>query len=219
MEFLSYDDDDDASENSGEREGAQDVKEDAPETEGTDTNFVSVPVIPSQWIEDSDDSDENDEEKNNSEDVKTSSTQNPLNMITTASAASLLASDHTPNFLTKEDPESFQVPKMVNHSYSLVNNEKKYDEPTTSAAPKNKLTSVRPIKPSATSVAEGSTAKVSANKGANSRDLGRNNKQAADKETAKDRVKRQRLSGQSGIGSDFKEWRSEEFMKQRQQYD
>ena len=34
-----------------------------------------------------------------------------------------------------------------------------------------------------------------------------------------DRVKRQRLSGQSGVGSDFKEWRSEEEMRQRQMYD
>mmetsp|Transcript_29126 Transcript_29126/g.27915 ORF Transcript_29126/g.27915 Transcript_29126/m.27915 type:complete len:197 (-) Transcript_29126:36-626(-) len=40
-----------------------------------------------------------------------------------------------------------------------------------------------------------------------------------DKDTAKDRVKRQRLSGQSGIGSDFKTWKSDEEMKQRQQYD
>ena len=40
-----------------------------------------------------------------------------------------------------------------------------------------------------------------------------------DKETAKDRVKRQRLAGQSGIGSDFKTWKSEEEMRQRQQYD
>ena len=40
-----------------------------------------------------------------------------------------------------------------------------------------------------------------------------------DKETAKDRVKRQRMAGQSGIGSDFKTWKSEEEMRQRQQYD
>lgn len=40
-----------------------------------------------------------------------------------------------------------------------------------------------------------------------------------EKETAKDRVKRQRISGQSGIGADFKTWKSEEEMKQRQQYD
>ena len=40
-----------------------------------------------------------------------------------------------------------------------------------------------------------------------------------EKDTAKDRVKRQRLSGQSGIGSDFKTWKSEEEMRQRQQYD
>ena len=39
------------------------------------------------------------------------------------------------------------------------------------------------------------------------------------KETAKDRVKRQRLSGQSGIGEGFKEWRSEEEMRLRQTYD
>ena len=35
----------------------------------------------------------------------------------------------------------------------------------------------------------------------------------------KERVKRQRLAGQSGIGSDFKSWKSEEEMKQRQMYD
>eukprot|EP01034_Spumella_vulgaris_P023678 gene23678-29923_t len=37
--------------------------------------------------------------------------------------------------------------------------------------------------------------------------------------TAKDRVKRQRLAGQSGIGEDFKSWKSEEEMRQRQHYD
>ena len=42
---------------------------------------------------------------------------------------------------------------------------------------------------------------------------------AEDKETAKDRVKRQRMSGQSGIGEDFKTWRSEEEMRLRQTYD
>jgi hypothetical protein len=40
-----------------------------------------------------------------------------------------------------------------------------------------------------------------------------------DKETAKDRVKRQRLSGQAGIGSDFRTWRSDEEMRLRQQFD
>ena len=30
---------------------------------------------------------------------------------------------------------------------------------------------------------------------------------------------RQRLGGQSGIGSDFKVWKSDEEMRQRQQYD
>ena len=34
-----------------------------------------------------------------------------------------------------------------------------------------------------------------------------------------DRVKRQRLNGQSGVGSDFREWRSEEEMRQRQMFD
>lgn len=36
---------------------------------------------------------------------------------------------------------------------------------------------------------------------------------------AKERVKQQRLAGQSGIGGDFREWRSEEEMRMRQQYD
>ncbi|KAJ1454557.1 hypothetical protein M885DRAFT_521843 [Pelagophyceae sp. CCMP2097] len=37
--------------------------------------------------------------------------------------------------------------------------------------------------------------------------------------SAKDRTKAQRLNGQSGIGENFKVWRSEEEMRQRQQYD
>jgi hypothetical protein len=37
--------------------------------------------------------------------------------------------------------------------------------------------------------------------------------------SGKDRVKQQRLSGQSGIGGDFKVWRSEEEMRMRQQFD
>jgi hypothetical protein len=35
----------------------------------------------------------------------------------------------------------------------------------------------------------------------------------------KDRTKRQRLAGQSGIGEDFRSWRTDEEMKERQQYD
>lgn len=34
-----------------------------------------------------------------------------------------------------------------------------------------------------------------------------------------DRVKKQRSSGQSGLGSDFRTWRSEDEMRQRQQFD
>ena len=36
---------------------------------------------------------------------------------------------------------------------------------------------------------------------------------------AKDRVKHQRLNGQAGVGEDFRVWRSEEEMRQRQQFD
>jgi hypothetical protein len=39
------------------------------------------------------------------------------------------------------------------------------------------------------------------------------------KPSVKDRVKHQRLAGQSGIGSDFREWRSEEEMSLRQRFD
>jgi hypothetical protein len=35
----------------------------------------------------------------------------------------------------------------------------------------------------------------------------------------KDKVKRQRLSGQSGIGEDFRTWRTDEEMALRQQFD
>jgi hypothetical protein len=42
---------------------------------------------------------------------------------------------------------------------------------------------------------------------------------SSSKESAKDRVKRQRLAGQSGIGSDFKTWRTDEEMTLRQQFD
>ncbi|RHY18643.1 hypothetical protein DYB25_002853 [Aphanomyces astaci] len=40
-----------------------------------------------------------------------------------------------------------------------------------------------------------------------------------DKASGKDRVKQQRLKGQSGIGSDFKSWKSETEMKMRQGFD
>lgn len=40
-----------------------------------------------------------------------------------------------------------------------------------------------------------------------------------DKVSAKDRVKHQRMNGQSGVGEDFRVWRSEEEMVLRQQYD
>ncbi len=39
------------------------------------------------------------------------------------------------------------------------------------------------------------------------------------KPTGKERVKQQRLNGQSGIGDHFRVWRSEEEMRMRQTYD
>lgn len=44
-------------------------------------------------------------------------------------------------------------------------------------------------------------------------------KPAAPRVSAKERVKQQRLAGQSGIGSDFRVWRSDDEMAQRQQFD
>ncbi|EQC34574.1 hypothetical protein SDRG_07899 [Saprolegnia diclina VS20] len=44
-------------------------------------------------------------------------------------------------------------------------------------------------------------------------------RKADDKPSGKDRVKAQRLKGQSGIGSDFRGWKSETEMQLRQQYD
>ena len=38
------------------------------------------------------------------------------------------------------------------------------------------------------------------------------------REKIKEKMKRQRLNGQSGIGEDFRRWRSEEEMVMRQQY-
>lgn len=38
------------------------------------------------------------------------------------------------------------------------------------------------------------------------------------REKIKEKMKRQRLSGQSGIGEDFRRWRSDEEMVMRQQY-
>ena len=42
---------------------------------------------------------------------------------------------------------------------------------------------------------------------------------AGERVNAKDRVKHQRLNGQAGVGEDFRVWRSEEEMRQRQQFD
>lgn len=47
----------------------------------------------------------------------------------------------------------------------------------------------------------------------------RPDKEKTEKMTAKDRVKRQRMKGQAGIGDDFRVWRSEQEMAMRQQYD
>ncbi|KAH9101558.1 hypothetical protein AeMF1_021715 [Aphanomyces euteiches] len=40
-----------------------------------------------------------------------------------------------------------------------------------------------------------------------------------DKSSGKERVKQQRLKGQSGIGSDFRTWKSDTEMKMRQEFD
>ncbi|KAF0682852.1 Aste57867_25039 [Aphanomyces stellatus] len=42
---------------------------------------------------------------------------------------------------------------------------------------------------------------------------------SGDKTSGKERVKQQRLKGQSGIGSEFKTWKSETEMKMRQEFD
>ncbi|OQR84326.1 hypothetical protein THRCLA_23087 [Thraustotheca clavata] len=44
-------------------------------------------------------------------------------------------------------------------------------------------------------------------------------RKAETKNTGKERVKAQRLKGQSGIGNDFRTWKSETEMQLRQQYD
>ncbi|CAM9973377.1 unnamed protein product, partial [Hapterophycus canaliculatus] len=49
--------------------------------------------------------------------------------------------------------------------------------------------------------------------------VGGKDKDGKDKVSAKDKVKGQRLKGQSGIGSDFRVWKSDLEMTMRQQYD
>lgn len=163
----------------------------------------AVSTLNSAWIEDDSEEEVEDKETDNS-DEKDSCTI-PSSTVTSASAASLLALDVKPKFLKKENPEEFQVKQMVKHSYAESN--VKPEEARKVRAPPSKVTTTNPkVNRTATAAAAPNNAAL-------------NRKQAADKESAKDKVKRQRLSGQSGIGSDFKEWRSEEFMKQRQQYD
>jgi hypothetical protein len=53
----------------------------------------------------------------------------------------------------------------------------------------------------------------------NKRKAAQQQAQAQGSTTVKERIKNQRLSGQSGIGSDFREWRSEDEMRMRQHYD
>jgi hypothetical protein len=62
-------------------------------------------------------------------------------------------------------------------------------------------------------------AKTAAATASSTASSGNNRKTVRDKETAKERVKKQRLTGQSGIGDDFRSWRSEEEMRNRQQFD
>ncbi len=53
------------------------------------------------------------------------------------------------------------------------------------------------------------------------KDMGKNKEREGEmkREGYKDRVKRQRLAGQSGIGEDFRSWRTDEEMRLRQQFD
>jgi hypothetical protein len=139
-----------------------------------------------------------------------------------------------PKFLKKKiDEDAFVIAESRSHNYDAA--DKTYTEARNnnnrSTAPKQPAAPVR-IPRSGLQSATSNTTKSS----------GLQSKQEKDKETAKvgyfvysglvdalcltfschiyqDRVKRQRLGGQSGIGSDFREWRSEEEMRQRQQYD
>ena len=86
------------------------------------------------------------------------------------------------------------------------------------------VTKIVPAPSSGTVVSQGSKIRTtsiagSTVKGATPILVVKNDSKEKDKDSAKDRVKRQRLNGQSGIGTDFKTWKSEEEMRQRQQYD
>lgn len=61
----------------------------------------------------------------------------------------------------------------------------------------------------------GSSAAAASGGGAGGKDAA----QQPERKDAKERVKQQRLAGQSGIGADFRVWRTEEEMQMRYQYD
>jgi hypothetical protein len=207
MEFLQASDDDDNDEERNPR-GDRDADDEA----------TAVVAVKSKWVDCSDDSDDDDDNAGNVSQINSSDhtgylprandlfssviPQFSLENLRSKNEGIIKSKNYVPTeptvipVATFEKKKTFAavVPKQSNEKEEAVDSRKLSTESKTSSMG------------------------ASAVKGATPKPLVPKQKEV-DKDTAKDRVKRQRLSGQSGIGADFKTWKSEEEMRQRQQYD
>lgn len=229
MELLNYSDSEHEDGNLAEKNG----REDSTRNEGTsdiDSSDSRVNIPQTKWavIESSD------EEEN----IIQVDEQVDKNEPKTISADVLLASiSERPSFLSKPPSQKkFEIKPVVNHAYVSKHTPHSVVEPKSEPEKKEKTKAITRERFLAE---QAKTQQLSGNPALDS--IIAASKAEKDKESVKvcdvsfflslfrfmlvsrlssqDRVKRQRLSGQSGIGEDFKVWKSEEEMRQRQHFD
>lgn len=206
MEFVNYSDDDEDDKNVSGKVVIE-----------NNTEKVDVPssiTSPSRWAsKDIDESSGSEEEDvfTAVENTKKESTHKNVSVL------ELLSSSQKPSFLSKpSNQQKFQIKPVVLNDYNVKPKASLMEQPTPQEISKGNLMTKEQFEEIAKSKAVSDMMREA------EESLPLNAKVTAvkrDKETAKDRVKRQRLSGQSGIGEDFKVWKSDEEMRQRQQYD
>ncbi|KAJ1432516.1 hypothetical protein B484DRAFT_429868, partial [Ochromonadaceae sp. CCMP2298] len=185
------------SERPAAREPSDASLQNAPASPEEDSRTAPVLAVLSKWTQAESDSDE---ESDTVEKAPTFSDEKEKPV----SAADLLNSFSAPKFLSTVTGEGFSVKPMATNRFDKIDSER--NAPKT--APHKPHSA--PVKAQAPAPSAHTSATLATSK------------KAPDSEkidSAKDRVKRQRLNGQSGIGTDFKSWKSEEEMRQRQMYD
>jgi hypothetical protein len=225
MEFLADFKDEDDSEHEFQKEISLELKDKADPVQlagkaKTAMQKRFVTNVP-KWVSDDESETENEEDidkvsqsisqqKNEKSADRLEKRNEPGTSISLPSVKDLLNSVETNSFsfTSSKPPNDDYAPENIlaafkTHTYDEVEAPEKKSTPKLVSKPAMSFEELK----AKTAAAASSTASS-----------GSNRKTARDKETAKERVKKQRLTGQSGIGDDFRSWRSEEEMRNRQQF-